>query len=292
MCIALGGQSGSESLRDWASRELKGYCQGTHVLPYRVIPTSIVVDGLTSTHRIIGEQVAPYALPAPARDLVKEEDELRGPIAELVDAVASARAAGEDHIKLGIPGGATLAVLVSAEQRQAGAVSHRVERVYKKASVSSFVGVIDAVHTNLVELVAEIRAGLGPGEDLPGKELADRAVNIAIYGQGNRVDVSSIHDSANVAVRSSGVNQANVLPGPGDLAGLKGWLAAEGVSEQDIAELEKAITADEVVQPGSAGRGSRVRAWLGEMALKSAVPVAGGVSIDLIAEAIKHFAGI
>lgn len=48
------------------------------------------------------------------------------------------------------------------------------------------------MHTNLVELVAEIRAGVGTGDSVPDKELTDRAVNVVIYGNKNRVEVSHV----------------------------------------------------------------------------------------------------
>lgn len=43
--IALGGQSGSEELRDWATRELRGYGPGDELPEYRKVAAPLHVDG-------------------------------------------------------------------------------------------------------------------------------------------------------------------------------------------------------------------------------------------------------
>lgn len=48
-CVALGGRSGSEALRDWATRELEGYYGDVELPRYRVIPAQIQIDGRPTT---------------------------------------------------------------------------------------------------------------------------------------------------------------------------------------------------------------------------------------------------
>jgi hypothetical protein len=189
-CVALGGISGSISLRGWATRELKGYGQEDTLPPYRTIPAILALDGATMTHRVTGQQISPVALPEVARDLVKEEVALHGPIAELSDAISDARKRGDNHINFAIPGGSALTALTNSDLRVKGVQYQTIERIYWKVAVTSLVGVVDTVQTNLVELVAELRAGVGQGHALPDKELTDRAVNIVIYGSKNRVEVA------------------------------------------------------------------------------------------------------
>jgi hypothetical protein len=189
-CIALGGMSGSVALREWATRELKGYGQGDTLPVYRTIPAILALDGATMTGRVTGQQISPASLPAIARDNIKEEVALYGPIAELTDAIGDARNRGENHINFGIPAGSALTALTNHHLREKGVEYQTIERIYWKAAVTSLVGVVDTVQTNLVELVAELRAGVGRGHGVPDKDLTDRAVNIVIYGDKNRVEVA------------------------------------------------------------------------------------------------------
>jgi hypothetical protein len=189
-CVALGGKSGSVALREWATRELKGYGGSDTLPPYRTIPAILALDGATMTHRVTGQQISPRSLPEVARDLVKEEVPLYGPIAELTDAIWGARNRGDDHVNFGISGGSALTLLTNHGLREKGVEYQAVERIYLKAAVTSLVGVVDTVQTNLVELVAELRAGVGGGHVVPDKDLTDRAVSIVIYGDRNRVEVA------------------------------------------------------------------------------------------------------
>jgi hypothetical protein len=83
-----------------------------------------------------------------------------------------------------------------------------IERIYLRAAITSLVGVVDTVQTNLVELMAEMRAGVGKGNAIPDKDLADRAVNIVVYGTKNRVEV------AHAVAGTIGTVQINAAPEP------------------------------------------------------------------------------
>ena len=41
-CIVLGGQAGSEKMRDWARRELNGYAGADNVPDYRHVPAALM----------------------------------------------------------------------------------------------------------------------------------------------------------------------------------------------------------------------------------------------------------
>jgi hypothetical protein len=205
-CIALGGVSGSIALREWATRELKGYGQGDTLPPYRTIPAIVALDGATMTYRVTGQQISPTSLPDIARDLIKEQVPLYGPIAELTDAIRDARNRGDNHINFGIPAGSALTALTNHHFREKGVEYQTIERIYWKAAVASLVGIVDTVQTNLVELVAELRAGVGRGHAIPDKELTDRAVSIVIYGDKNRVEV------AHAVADAGGTAKINAAP--------------------------------------------------------------------------------
>lgn len=93
----------------------------------------------------------------------------------------------------------------------------RVERVYWSISPIVASGVLDAVRTNLVELVAEMRAGTPFGVVLPSREGADHAVQVVVKGDGNRVVVNSVGTARDVATTvggttSTGSTQAESRP--------------------------------------------------------------------------------
>ncbi|MCZ2110076.1 MAG: hypothetical protein LC118_11010 [Dehalococcoidia bacterium] len=191
-CVALGGQSGSEALREWATRELKGY-HGVSELPeYRVVQGVLALDGISGNYKVTGQQISPFSLPEPASKHITNEVRLGQPLAELVNAIGTAKASGETSIKFGLPGGADLVLLMNSENTNPWKY---VERVYWQVSVSSLGRIVDVVRTNLVELVSEMRAGMGEDVEVPSKAVADQAVNVAIYGDGNRLTFGGLNQA-------------------------------------------------------------------------------------------------
>ena len=82
-CIALGGVTRSESVREWASSELMGYGDDDALPAYRTAAAPLVLDAHVPGGVIKGQQV-PYALiPDFARDRLGDELEFRQPVSEL-----------------------------------------------------------------------------------------------------------------------------------------------------------------------------------------------------------------
>lgn len=188
-CVALGGQSGSEELRAWATRELKGYADSDELPQYRTVAAPIALDGATFKAQITGQQIRPGALPDPMRDHIKEELPLRMPLAEILEAV---KTADGNVVRMGLPGGADIAALMNYETKQSDPyLVQQITRLYWEVHVSSLVRIVDVVRTTLVELVAEMRAGT-PHDADPTKAVTDQAVSVAIYGDKNRVKLVDI----------------------------------------------------------------------------------------------------
>jgi len=192
-CVALGGQSGSEELRAWATRELKGYNAGDDLPEYRTVGAPIALDGATFNARITGQQISPGALPSPMCDHIKEEIDLRLPLAEIIEAV---KTADGNVVRMSLPSGADIARLMNYEAKQHDPyLVQQITRLYWEVHVSSLLRIVDVVRTTLVELVAEIRAGT-PRDAEPTKAVTDQAVNVAIYGDKNRIkltDLTQLH---------------------------------------------------------------------------------------------------
>jgi hypothetical protein len=197
-CVALGGQSGSEELRTWATRELKGYDASDQIPEYRTVGAPIALDGATFNAHITGQQISPGALPSPMRDHIKEEIDLRMPLAEIIESV---KTASGNVVRMSLPGGADIARLMNYETKQSDPyLVQQITRLYWEVHVSSLLRIVDVVRTTLVELVAEIRAGT-PQDAEPTKAVTDQAVNVAIYGDKNRIrltDLSQLHADGDV----------------------------------------------------------------------------------------------
>jgi hypothetical protein len=202
-CIVLGGKSGSEALRDWASRELQGY-HGEDELPdYRVIAAPIVIDGMTATHQIEGQQIAPSALPDFVREHVREEVELRdgvGAIQALVD---------KDEIRLGLPMASEIAAYMNAESDNP---YQRINRIYWNVSPVVVRGVLDRIRTALTQLVAELRANMRRDEDIPSAEAANQAVNVVVSGKRSRVQITTAQASGSATTATATTSRTDVPP--------------------------------------------------------------------------------
>ena len=190
-------------MREWASRELRGYVGSGLDLPAYREPSAIIqIDWATINARITGQQISPRSLPDVVAEHVGETVPLGQPIAEIEEMLSRAKADG-GHIRLTLPGSQDVVSLMNHELVDR---YDRITAVYWSLSQPALQGVIDQVRTSLVEIVAEIRAGMSDSADTPSADVADRAVSVAVYGRGARVSVNSAQASG------SGLNQLVVAP--------------------------------------------------------------------------------
>lgn len=185
-CIVLGGKSDSEQLRDWATRELQGY-HGQDDLPdYRVIAAPLVIDGIAGNYQVTRQPFPPSALPDFAREHISERLELR-------DGVGSLEAlAQQAEIKLAPPMATDLARYMNAQDDNP---YQHIISIYWIVSPSAVRGVLDQVRTALTQLVAELRANMSGGEDVPSAEAANQAVSVVVTGKRSQVNVTTAQAS-------------------------------------------------------------------------------------------------
>jgi hypothetical protein len=200
-CIVLGGEVGSASLRDWAVRESKGY-DGSDLPEYRVVYAQLTVDAVTMRAVVKGQPISSRFLPDFVAEHVTERLELRKGVGEL-EALAASHEATGDSIKLSIPDGTMIASYMNQVN---GDPYQQIQAIYWSIAPAVVRGVIDNVRTALAELVAELRAGLPEGEDVPSADLANQAINIAVHGNKARVTVTSAQASAS-STASAGTAQ-------------------------------------------------------------------------------------
>jgi len=178
-CILLGGEVGSERLRDWARKELKGYGNAETLPDYRCVAASLCIDGYAPGGYITGQAISVLSLPEFARDIISEDAPFPHALAQLEDL---SHRRGET-VNLQVPGAQELIVLWNHE------TGNRVTRLYWQVSRSAVVGVVAGVRIALTELVAEMLA-TAPGEHQPpSREAADNAVHLVVTGNRNTVTV-------------------------------------------------------------------------------------------------------
>jgi hypothetical protein len=171
-CVALGGRTGSEQLRDWARRELDGYGDGRAELPsYRVVQAAICIDGANLAYAMKGQQISTFQLPEFARDAIGSE----APIPYGVAQIEKMSEEGPGFLQLQHPGMPDV-VLYMNREADYGSVIHSM---YWRIAPVSVYGILDSIRTKLVALVAEMRAA-GP-EEVPSAEAANQAVQIVIH---------------------------------------------------------------------------------------------------------------
>jgi hypothetical protein len=196
-CVVLGGRSGSEELRDWATRELKGY-RGEDQLPdYRLVPAPLRVDGLAGHYQVARQAFPPSSLPDFAREHIADEVELR-------DGVGSIEALlGEAEIKLSPPMASDLVRYMNAHNDAPG---RHIESLYWQVSPAAIRGVLDQIRTALTHLVAELRANMSDSEAVPSADAASQAVSVVVTGKRSKVNVTTAQaagTSANASVHGS-----------------------------------------------------------------------------------------
>ena len=173
-CVALGGRAGSEQLRDWARRELDGYRTGDDLPGYRTVPAIIAIDGANMAYRWTGQQISPWELPEFARGTIKQE----APIVHGVAEIEKLAATSDETIRLQHSAMPDLVTYMNSEQSEVQ-INGVIQAMYWKLSPSALHGIIDTIRTNLVALVAEMRAA--GTQDLPTPEAANQAVQIVVH---------------------------------------------------------------------------------------------------------------
>jgi hypothetical protein len=213
-CIMLGGRSGSQALRDWASQELRGY-DGTAELPsYRKVAAPILIDATTGNAWIRGQHVPASSLPDFAREAgLGNNVDLRQGVGELETLAANSRNS-DTGIRVGMPGGE---VIGQYFDRSSGNPFQHTDRIYWSVSPTAIHGAVDNVRTTLTELITELIASVPRGQEVPTAEQANQAWNVAVNGGESHFHIAAPVTAVQASGRSSieGVtgSQAGVAEG-------------------------------------------------------------------------------
>ncbi|MFF3312940.1 hypothetical protein [Streptomyces sp. NPDC002952] len=205
--LIIGGHASSHPLRQWALGELNGYARTDAEIPdYRRVPAPIQVDSVSSAWQKKGERISVLHLPEMARDVIKEEVPIPWGVGHLENLIQ--RTPPDEHVRIDLPGGAELRVLMNAKHRGRGI---SVEALYWSVSVSALHDIVDQVRTRLTQFVAELRSTMPAGSHAPTPEQVHHAVQSINIITG---DHSPVTLTAPVAYGETGATAAVTATAP------------------------------------------------------------------------------
>ena len=291
-CIVLGGQAGSEKMRDWARRELNGYAGADTVPDYRHVPAAVMVVITNSAgYNAIVQRIDDSVFAPQIRDIIREKADLEdailgGGIGEL-EALASQ---GTDEHRL-IPNWSR--VIADTLNKYHMAPNSRVAEVYWSVSNSSIRGILVRVRTALAELVAELVALTPRDQEVPDKQAADQAVHLVITGNRPVINYSPQYATGggtNVLVADG------AAPGPVIVSGANG----SAIGNQTASGANSSVVGGQAVQAGrdalTAGQDASIadaadqpvkEGWWARLRKRGAV-----VAFSIIIGAIAAVAGV
>lgn len=213
-CVALAGKADSDSLLQWANRELRGYGPDDTLPEYRVLRARILIDGANGNFHITGQPISSASLPSIVHGKIDETLRLPQPIGQLEDLAVQAKARGE-AVKVSLPGAAELVLLMNHDADNPFQVIHNL---YWSVDGTTIASIGDNVRTTLVDLVAALRRGMAEADEVPSAELAEKAVGLAVYGDQSIVIVRNV---AAMSGASSSIQQETAPSVPRARTGAK-----------------------------------------------------------------------
>lgn len=270
-CQILAFRLRHEPFKGWVGYELNGYPDGATLPPYRASLRGEIKADLAGPFGAAGKNVpVPSSLfPDEYRDQATRFEFYQG-VATLESLIADAKRGGQPSILSMFP--------VEISARMQIWQGYQTMTMWLQVPIASVVGVLDQVRSRALEFVLEIEAenpdagATATTEPPVPLARADAIFNTVIYG-------------GQVAI---GPN-ATVNVTLGDLGSLMVYLEVQGVAKADRDGLKAALAADKG-KPGP-----RVKAWLGEMAMKAAASggrVTESAVAGLIATAVARFLGL
>lgn len=245
-CIVLGGQAGSEKMRDWARRELNGYA-GTDMVPdYRHVPAAVVaVITNKAGYNAMTQRIDDSVFPRQIRDMIREKVDLQDAVlGDGIGVVEGMASQGTDEHRLIPPWSRFIADTMN---RLGTSPTSHVAEVYWSVSSASIRGILVRVRTALAELVAELVVLTPRDQEVPDKVAADQAVQFVITGDRAiiRYDRSRAGD---IVTHSPGGSEYNFSDIVGNVAAGSSGLTQSYTAGFDITKVrEFADLATEVI---------------------------------------------
>ena len=291
-CIVLGGQAGSEKMRDWARQELHGYAGAEAVPDYRHVPAALMAlitnrAGYNGVARRFSDSV----FPAQIREIIREKVDLEEAIlSQGIGELEGMASAGMQEHTL-IPGWADFIAHTMNQHNMA--VNGRVAEVYLSVPNVAIQGVLVRIRTALAELVAELITLTPQDQEVPDKVAADQVVQFVITGDRAVINYSAQHaagEGTNVMVADAAASSlVTVSAGHGTAIGSQTASGAGSsvVGTQAVQTGRDAVAAGRDATLTSAGDQDVKKGFWARLRRRGLV-----VSIAIIIGALAAIAGV
>ena len=268
---------GLPEFREWVDCELSGYPELDKVPSYRRFnPTNIGTFSGPFQSMIKNVVLPTYNLPPEVKEFAKNLVFFEG-VGEL-EALA-AQAPDSHQVKWS----QEMILLAQDSLKMTGSMV--LVDAHQPIPSHLISGILDQVKNKLLEFVLDLQDSNVTSEDLNNRAVKpDLARNIF-----NNIE---IYGDRNIIASGTQVNQRVSTVIEGDVASLVSFLSEHGVEDNDIIELEEAISEEPIAPNGRFG--PKVRAWLGGMISKAASN-AWSVGLEtasrVLTEALKGYYG-
>jgi len=264
-CKLLAARLRSDGFAFWVDLELRGYPEEQAVPDYRTLVTGWWAQFIGAGMHVPRTPIPEGVFPVNLREWYRSTP-IRDGIAAIA-ACTSGRGIRFEHPEL-VPciQGAMYPTLNCVE-------------VWSEISSHSYLQLVSMVRSRILDFVIDLeRENPDAGEASPNsKPIAEDKLQPLVNNYFGPV--------GNIAQASHGFNQTATLGlQPGDLASLKSFLLSEGMENQDVEALEKAVKAD------GKSIGPRVREWIGGISMKmgtTALEIGKGLTVQVVLAAIK-----
>ncbi|MFJ4193978.1 hypothetical protein [Pseudomonas sp. NPDC089534] len=271
----------AKEFAEWVKNEIQGYGEDVQVPEYRQVRLTPYGNVQSMTLRYNNHQLPTGGMPSDLQD--------RFLVSHLNQSIAVIEEFSKSDDGLIVPLNADLHGFL----RKGFTDGFLITSAWGKPPAGCFTQILHEARSRLLSLLLEL-SDVVPDSDDAGDQLGLPDVNEVnglfknvVFGDGANISLAIGQGS------QASYNTTSVVKN--DLESLVEELAANKVSETDIAELKAAMKEDSDKPSQSKGIGSSVRAWIGSMVSKSGTPaweVPFQVAAGILTNAISKFYGI
>ena len=191
-CLALGMETNSNALRDWARHELHGYGDADSLPEYRKLPSPpIRIDSVSGNYTTTGQIITRLQVPTEAREFIAEKFLIQQPVEELEEL------AKRKSVSFSSGGLSYAQSLWNANLNQ----FQQIVNMSYTMNGSAITGVLSKIRTQLVEVIMDLTSDT-PLTGMPRKDRVDQAVSHHI-GTQYVTTIESVNGPFAIGTKSS-----------------------------------------------------------------------------------------
>ncbi|MEG4679320.1 hypothetical protein UXO62_03620 [Enterobacter cloacae] len=272
---------GKKDLAFWVDNELKGYLNTEDLPDYRIVTARVLINANNMVN--FYKAVELYLVHFDEKDYEEATTScIKLPISQIERLLEESE--GEHFFSESIP--------VALARHYAPEIdpSYHITKIYKQIALHNLTAIINQVRTRLLDFMLELSSQL---DITDGENLSDKANKIdtqslfahAIFGSNAIINIGNNNNTS-----ISYVIEKNNFPM------LKEHLTQHGIKEQDIDELQVALTSDEKIsKPHDKSFGPNVSKWFTGMLSKAETnswAVGVNVASTLLTTSLSQYLGL